>query len=625
MALLETISDPSQIRDLDVTQLAQLCTELRQYIIACCAENPGHIGASLGAVEIAVAVHKVFDTPHDKVVWDVGHQAYAHKILTGRREAFKQNRKYHGISGFPRRAESPYDAFGTGHSSTSISAALGMAVAAQLEGKHEHVVAVIGDGAMSGGLAFEGLNNAGSLNADLLVILNDNQISIDKNIGALHNYLLKVTTDQRYNRLKKSIWDRLGAGRVRAWLQKQVKNTKRSLMRADGEALSLFDSLGFRYFGPIDGNDIASLTFMLERLRDIPGPKLLHAVTTKGKGYAPAEEEQTIWHAPGTFDVETGRRTGKKSDIAKFQEVFGTTLLELARKDSRIVGITPAMATGCSMNIMQAEMPERVFDVGIAESHAVTFSAGLAAEGMLPFCNIYSSFSQRAYDNMIHDVALQNLKVILCLDRGGLVGEDGATHHGAFDLAAFRPVPNLTVCAPLDEAELRDLMYSATQPGYGPTVIRYPRGCGRGTPWRDRTFTYIEPGSAVKLHEGSGIALLSIGAIGTKGVEAVARASREQGIEVLHFDMRFLKPIDTASLEEACRKASRIITLEDGVRTGGLYSAVSEFVAARGLACTVVPLGIPDRFVEQGTPAELYAECGYDADSVYQMILKQKN
>ena len=625
MALLETISDPSQIRDLDVTQLAQLCTELRQYIIACCAENPGHIGASLGAVEIAVAVHKVFDTPHDKVVWDVGHQAYAHKILTGRREAFKQNRKYHGISGFPRRAESPYDAFGTGHSSTSISAALGMAVAAQLEGKHEHVVAVIGDGAMSGGLAFEGLNNAGSLNADLLVILNDNQISIDKNIGALHNYLLKVTTDQRYNRLKKSIWDRLGAGRVRAWLQKQVKNTKRSLMRADGEALSLFDSLGFRYFGPIDGNDIASLTFMLERLRDIPGPKLLHAVTTKGKGYAPAEEEQTIWHAPGTFDVETGRRTGKKSDIAKFQEVFGTTLLELARKDSRIVGITPAMATGCSMNIMQAEMPERVFDVGIAESHAVTFSAGLAAEGMLPFCNIYSSFSQRAYDNMIHDVALQNLKVILCLDRGGLVGEDGATHHGAFDLAAFRPVPNLTVCAPLDEAELRDLMYSATQPGYGPTVIRYPRGCGRGTPWRDRTFTYIEPGSAVKLHEGSGIALLSIGAIGTKGVEAVARASREQGIEVLHFDMRFLKPIDTAALEEACRKASRIITLEDGVRTGGLYSAVSEFVAARGLGCTVVPLGIPDRFVEQGTPAELYAECGYDADSVYQMILKQKN
>ena len=625
MALLETISDPAQVRELDVSQLEQLCAELRQYIIECCAENPGHIGASLGAVEIAVAVHKVFDTPRDKVVWDVGHQAYAHKILTGRREAFKQNRKYHGISGFPRREESPYDSFGTGHSSTSISAALGMAVAAQLEGKHEHVVAVIGDGAMSGGLAFEGLNNAGSQGADLLVILNDNQISIDKNIGALHNYLLKVTTDQRYNRLKKSVWDRLGAGRIRDWLQKQVKNTKRSLTRADSEALSLFDSLGFRYFGPVDGNDIASLTFMLERLRKIPGPKLLHAVTTKGKGYAPAEEDQTVWHAPGTFDVETGRRTGKKSEIAKFQEVFGTTLLELARKDSRIVGITPAMATGCSMNIMQAEMPERVFDVGIAEPHAVTFSAGLAAEGMLPFCNIYSSFSQRAYDNMIHDVALQNLKVILCLDRGGLVGEDGATHHGAFDLAAFRPIPNLTVCAPLDEAELRDLMYSATQPGYGPTVIRYPRGCGQGTPWRDRTFSYIEPGTAVKLHEGSGIALLSIGAIGAKGAQAVARASREQGIEVLHYDMRFLKPVDTSALEDACAKASRIITLEDGACIGGLYSAVAEFVASRGLACTVVPMGIPDRFIEQGTPAELYAECGYDADSVYQMILNQKN
>ena len=625
MALLESIDSPAQIRDLDNAQLAQLCSELRQYIIACCAENPGHIGASLGAVEIAVAIHKVFDTPQDKVVWDVGHQAYAHKILTGRREAFKQNRKYHGISGFPRRAESPYDSFGPGHSSTSISAALGMAVAAQLEGKHEHVIAVIGDGAMTGGLAFEGLNNAGSLNADILVILNDNQISIDKNIGALHNYLLKVTTDRRYNKLKKSVWDRLGAGRLRAWLQKQVKNFKRTLLRIDGETLSLFDSLGFRYFGPIDGNDIASMTYMLGRLKEIPGPKLLHVVTTKGKGYAPAEEDQTVWHAPGTFDAATGRRTGKKSDIAKFQEVFGTTLLDLARTDPRIVGITPAMATGCSMNILQAEMPERVFDVGIAEQHAVTFSAGLAAEGILPFCNIYSSFSQRAYDNMIHDVALQNLKVILCLDRGGLVGEDGATHHGAFDLAAFRPVPNLTVCAPLDEAQLRDLMYSATQPGYGPTVIRYPRGNGHGTPWRDRTFNYIEPGTAVKLHEGRDIALLSIGAIGWKGAEAVERASRENGIEVLHYDMRFLKPVDTAALEDACTRARRIITLEDGVRQGGLYSVVAEFIASRGLDCTLVGLGIPDRFIEQGTPAELQAECGYDADSVYRTILQEKN
>jgi len=623
VALLETIDDPALIRQMDNTQLEQLCAELRDYIIACCAENPGHIGASLGAVEIAVAIHKVFNTPVDKVVWDVGHQAYAHKILTGRREAFKQNRKYHGISGFPRRDESPYDAFGTGHSSTSISAALGMAVAAQLEGKREHVIAVIGDGAMSGGLAFEGLNNAGSLNADLLVILNDNQISIDKNIGAMHNYLLKITTDRRYNKLKKNIWDRLGAGRARKWLQKIVKNAKRSLYHVEEGTMSLFDALGFRYFGPIDGNDISAMTYMLERLKAIPGPKLLHVVTTKGKGYAPAEEDQTVWHAPGTFDVETGKRTGKKREIAKFQEVFGTTLLDLARKDVRIVGITPAMASGCSMNIMQKEMPERVFDVGIAEQHAVTFSAGLAAEGILPFCNIYSSFSQRAYDNVIHDVALQNLKIVLCLDRGGLVGEDGATHHGAFDLAAFRPVPNLTLCAPLDEAQLRDLMYSATQAGYGATVIRYPRGYGRGASWRQKPFSYIEPGTAVKLHEGSGIALLSIGAAGVMGAEAVERAGREKGIEVLHFDMRFLKPVDTAALEEACRKASRIITLEDGVCQGGLYSVVAEFIASRGLDCTLTGMGIPDRFIEQGTPAELYSECGFDSESVYQEILKE--
>ena len=622
MALLETIDDPARIRTLDEEQLEQLCTEVREYIIACCAENPGHIGASLGAVEIAVAIHRVFNTPQDKVVWDVGHQAYAHKILTGRREAFKQNRKYHGISGFPRMDESPYDAFGTGHSSTSISAALGLAVAAQLEGKREHVIAVIGDGAMSGGLAFEGLNNAGSLNADILVILNDNQISIDKNIGALHNYLLKVTTDRRYNRLKKSIWDRLGAGRFREWLQKQVKNTKRSLMRADGETLSLFDSLGFRYFGPVDGNDLATMTYMLGRLKEIPGPKLLHVLTTKGKGYAPAEEDQTVWHAPGTFDVETGRRTGKKRDIAKFQEVFGTTLLDLAHSDRRIVGITPAMASGCSMNILQKEMPGRVFDVGIAEQHAVTFSAGLAAGGMLPFCNIYSSFSQRAYDSIIHDVALQKLKVILCFDRGGLVGEDGATHHGAFDLTAYRPVPNLTICAPLDEAQLRDMMYSATQPAYGATVIRYPRGYGNGAAWRDRPFTYIEPGTAVKLHEGKEVALLSIGAVGTMGATAVERASREHGVQVLHYDMRFLKPIDMAALEDACTNARHIITLEDGACTGGLYSAVAEFIAAHGLSCTLTGLGIPDRFIEQGTPAELYADCGYDVEGILSAILQ---
>lgn len=623
MAILETIDDPSAIRGLDTASLEQLCKELREYIIACCAENPGHIGSSLGAVEIAVAIHKVFDTPNDKVVWDVGHQAYAHKILTGRREAFRQNRKFGGISGFPRRDESPYDAFGVGHASTSISAALGMAVAAQLEGRNEHVIAVIGDGAMSGGLAFEGLNNAGSLNADLLVVLNDNQISIDMGSGALHKYLLKVTTDRRYNKLKKSVWDRLGSGRFRGWLQKVVKNTKRSLTPADSAALSLFDALGFRYFGPVDGNDIGEMTYMLQRLKHIPGPKLLHAITTKGKGYGPAENDQTVWHAPGTFDVETGRRTGSASGSAKFQQVFGETLLELARNDSRIVGITPAMATGCSMNIMQQEMPERVFDVGIAEEHAVTFSAGLAAEGMIPFCNIYSSFAQRAYDNVIHDVALQKLKVILCLDRSGIVGEDGATHQGAFDLAALRPVPNLTLAAPLDEASLRDMMYSATLDGYGPTVIRYPRGTGMGSEWRGRPFNYIEPGTAVKLHEGAGVALLSIGTAGAAGMKAVERAGKEKGVEVLHYDMRFLKPLDIKALEDACSKCSRIVTLEDGVTMGGLHGAVAEFIAARGLACTLVPLGIPDRFIEQGTPAQLHSDCGFDTDSVYKALLSE--
>lgn len=621
MAILENIDDPSAIRGLDTAALEQLCKELREYIIACCAENPGHIGSSLGAVEIAVAIHNVFDTPNDKVVWDVGHQAYAHKILTGRREAFMQNRKFGGISGFPRRDESPYDAFGVGHASTSISAALGMAVAAQLEGRKEHVIAVIGDGAMSGGLAFEGLNNAGSLNADLLVILNDNQISIDKGSGALHKYLLKVTTDRRYNKLKKSVWDRLGAGRFRRWLQKIVKNTKRSLTSADPAALSLFDALGFHYFGPVDGNNIGEMTFMLQRLKEIPGPKLLHVITTKGKGYGPAEHDQTVWHAPGTFDVETGRRTNSTSGSAKFQEVFGETLLELARNDSRIVGITPAMATGCSMNIMQQEMPERVFDVGIAEEHAVTFSAGLAAEGMIPFCNIYSSFAQRAYDNVIHDVALQKLKVILCLDRSGIVGEDGATHQGAFDLAALRPIPNLTIAAPLDEASLRDMMYSATCDDYGPTVIRYPRGTGIGSEWRGRPFNHIEPGTAVKLHEGSGVALLSIGTAGVAGMKAVERVGREKGVKVLHYDMRFLKPLDIKALEDACSRCSRIVTLEDGATMGGLHSAVAEFIAARGLACTLVPLGIPDRFIEQGTPAQLYSDCGFDTDSVYKTLL----
>ncbi len=619
MAILENISSPSQIRGLSDAELVQLCAELRKYIIDCCSENPGHIGASLGAVEIAVAVHNVFNTPSDKVVWDVGHQAYAHKILTGRREAFRDNRRRNGISGFPRISESPYDSFGTGHSSTSISAALGLAVSAQMEGRCEKAVAVIGDGAMTGGLAFEGLNNAGALKTDILVILNDNQMAIDKETGALHNHLLKIATSERYNRIKTNVWDRLGERSLRSFLQKQVKNFKR-LFGIRPETQSLFDSLGFRYFGPVDGNDVVLLKNTLERMKNLPGPKLLHVLTTKGKGYAPAEEDQTVWHAPGTFDVSTGKRTGRKAAADKFQDVFGATLLDLAKSDSRIVGVTPAMATGCGMNILAEEMPDRFFDVGIAEQHAVTFSAGLAAGGILPFCNIYSTFSQRAYDSIIHDVALQNLKVVLCFDRGGLVGEDGATHHGVFDLAAYRSVPNLTLMAPLNEAELRDMMYSATLPEYGPCIIRYPRGCGSGAEWRGKEFSPVTRGRAVKLHEGRGTALLSIGAIGVKGAAAVRMAAAE-GVEVLHYDMRFLKPLDRDALAEACASAERIITLEDGVTAGGLHSAVAEYIADNGLSRKLIALGIPDRFVGQGTPEELYSDCRFNTKDILEAIL----
>lgn len=619
MAILEHIDDPSQIRTFSRRQLEQLCSEIRDYIIECCSENPGHIGASLGAVEIAVALHKVFNTPEDRIIWDVGHQAYAHKILTGRREAFRQNRKMGGISGFPRRSESIYDSFGTGHSSTSISAALGMAVASQIKGEKRHVVAVIGDGAMTGGLAFEGLDNAGSLKTDLLVVLNDNQISIDKGTGALHNHLIRIVTSKYYNRLKKSVWDKLGARKLRLFLQKQIKNLKR-MTGIDQDTLSLFDSLGFRYFGPIDGNDVGTLTEMLERIKPLPGPKLLHVITVKGKGYKPAEESQTLWHAPGTFDVETGKRTGGKRKDARYQDVFGQTLLDLARNDSRIVGITPAMASGCGMNLLMDKMPERVFDVGIAEGHAVTFSAGLAAEGLLPFCNIYSSFSQRAFDNIIHDVALQGLKVVVCLDRAGIVGEDGATHHGAFDLAAYRTIPGISICSPLNELELRNLMYSATLPEYGPVIIRYPRGCGAGVNWSDVDPSPIKPGTAVKLHDGIGTALLSIGPVGNKGIEAVKEAEKK-GISVLHYDMRFLKPIDREAVLEACSRADRIITLEDGTTAGGLHGAVAEIIADNRLNCKLIPLGIHDCFVEQGTPEQLYAGCGYSTARILEVLL----
>ena len=622
MAILENINSPSDLKGLGNEELRTLCAELRSYIIECCSRNPGHLGASLGAVEIAVAIHKVFDTPQDKVVWDVGHQAYAHKIITGRREAFLRNRCLDGISGFPKMSESPYDSFGAGHSSVSVSAALGIAAAEKLSGKGEHVVAVIGDGAMTGGLAFEGLNNAGASNADLLVIFNDNQISIDDNTGGLHNYLVRLTTSAGYNRIKKSVWDRLGQSRVRKALQRLVKGMKRAIV-PEKDRVNFFDSLGFRYFGPIDGNNIETMVETLSRLKNIPGPKLLHVVTLKGKGYAPAEADPTVWHAPGKFDPATGERILSKGGAAKYQTVFGTTLLELARADSRIVGVTPAMATGCGMDIMMRELPGRVFDVGIAEQHAVTFSAGLAAGGLLPFCNIYSSFSQRAFDNMIHDVALQRLKVIICLDRAGIVGEDGATHHGAFDMACYRPIPNLTIAAPLNETELRDMMYSATLPEYdGPIIIRYPRGAGAGAPWKDEPFHRIARGKAVKLSEGSSVAVLSIGTVGNKAAGAIRQAA-DKGINALHFDMRFLKPLDEEALAEACAKASRIITVEDGVTAGGLFGAVSEYVASHcgGQKPAVTGLGIGDRFVDQGKPEELYRECGYSESDILRAIL----
>lgn len=622
MALLERIDSPADLKGLSTDELRTLCAELRRYMIDCCAENPGHLGSSLGAVEIAVALHKVFNTPQDGIVWDVGHQAYAHKILTGRRESFRNNRKLGGISGFPRRSESPYDAFGVGHSSTSISAALGLAVADKLRGGHNHYVAVIGDGALSGGLAFEGLNNAGVLKTDLLVILNDNQIAIDRNNGAMHEYLVRFTTSRRYNQLKTRIWESMGEGRSRYFIQRLVRRLKRLIFR-DRQAFNLFDALGFRYFGPVDGNDIAGMTEILSRLKDIPGPKLLHAMTVKGKGYGPAEADQTTWHAPGRFDPQTGERAKGKGGADKYQVVFGQTVTELAEKDSRIIGITPAMASGCSIDIMMKAFPERTFDVGIAEQHALTFAAGLAAGGMIPFCNIYSSFSQRAFDSLVHDVALQGLKVILCLDRGGIVGEDGATHHGAFDMASYRPIPNLIIASPMNERELRNLLYSATGEEYGATVIRYPRGEGAGVPWRGEEFSSIPVGKARLLHEGRGIAVLSIGPVGGAAAEAVRRAA-DEGIEVLHYDMRFIKPLDSEALADACSRADHIITVEDGAITGGLHGAVAEYIADNGLGCKLTPLGIPDRFIEHGTPAQLHSECGFDAEAILRAIKDEK-
>jgi 1-deoxy-D-xylulose-5-phosphate synthase len=628
--LLLKIDTPEDLRKLKAEDLAQVSSELRQFIIDVVCNNPGHFGASLGVVELTVALHYVFNTPYDKIIWDVGHQAYGHKILTGRREKFSTNRKYKGISGFPKMAESEYDAFGTGHSSTSISAALGIAVAASSKGENRHVVAVIGDGAMTAGQAFEGLNNAGIGKSDILVILNDNNIAIDANVGALKEYLLDITTSKTYNRFKDKVWKVLGIfgklGPNARTLAAQIEAGAKSTIL---DRSNLFEGLNFRYFGPIDGHDVLHLVRVLEDLKRIPGPKLLHCVTVKGKGFKQAEEDQTTFHAPGRFDKKTGEliNTTLPDAPLAFQEVFGKTILELAEQNDKITGITPAMPTGCSLNIMMKAMPEKTFDVGIAEQHAVTFSAGLASQGMIPFCNIYSSFIQRSYDQIIHDVALQNLHVVFCIDRGGLVGADGATHHGFFDMAFMRSIPNMVVSAPMDEIELRNLMYTAQlDKNKFPFSIRYPRGRGIYTDWR-KPFTEIEIGKARTISEGNDLAILSIGHPGIT-VASVVRKLEKENISVSHFDMRFVTPLDQEVLHSVFKKFKYIITVEDGVLKGGFGSAVIEFMCDKGYNSEVRRLGIPDYFVEQGTQDELYRECGYDAEgievAIREIIVKKK-
>ena len=611
--MLENINSPEDLKKLSVDELPQLCSELRDFIVRSCAVNPGHLASSLGTVEIITALHYIYNTPQDRIVFDVGHQAYAHKILTGRRDAFASNRTRDGLSGFPRRDESPYDAFGVGHSSTSISAALGFAEAARLKGTGEKVVAVIGDGALTGGLALEGLNNAGAANSDILVILNDNNQSIDGNIGAMHEYLLNITTNPTYNRIKDKVWRTMGEGRLRQRVQRFVTSTKSAMVRKSGG--DLFEALGFRYFGPIDGNDIEEVTDALSKLRDIRGPRVLHCITTKGKGYAPAEQDPVTWHAPGRFNPETGERVKVERTADRYQDVFGQTLLDLAHLDLRVVGVTPAMATGCGMSILAQEMPERFYDVGIEEEHAVTFSAGLAAGGMRPFCNIYSSFSQRAYDQIIHDVALQKLPVVLCFDRAGLVGEDGATHHGCFDLAAYRSIPDTVIMAPRNERELRNAMYTGLRQQSGPFIIRYPRGTGEGVGWRDTGFEILPPGKGEKLRDGSDMAVLVLGPFCAAALEAAASMEAETGLKVSVYDMRYLKPVDMSIMEEAVA-TGKVVTVEDGALKGGLFSEVSEHVASMGLGAKVAAVGIPDRFIPQARQSDERSECGLDAAGI---------
>lgn len=625
--LLSGVNSPEDLRKLDITQLTQVCNELRQFIIDNVSVYGGHFGASLGVVELTVALHYAFNTPDDQLVWDVGHQAYGHKILTGRKDSFRTNRTYGGISGFPKRSESPYDSFGVGHSSTSISAALGMAVGSTLEGnKNRQHIAVIGDGAMTAGLAFEGMNHAGATDSNLLIVLNDNCMAIDPNVGALKEYLTDITTSYTYNKVKDEVWNILGKmstfGKSAQEIVSKVETAlKSALMRQS----NLFESLGLRYFGPIDGNDVNHLTAVLEDLKKIPGPKLLHCVTVKGKGYSLAEQDQTKWHAPGKFDKITGEIKQKvytTPQPPKYQDVFGHTIVELAESNKDIIGITPAMPSGSSLNIMMKKMPDRAFDVGIAEQHAVTFSAGLATRGKVVYCNIYSTFMQRAYDQVIHDVCIQELPVIFCLDRAGFAGADGATHHGAYDIAYMRCIPNMIVSAPMNEQELRNLMYTAQsdviQKGTQAFTIRYPRGEGVMPQWRT-SFELIPVGKGRKLSDGDEIAVLSIGHIGNSVSKAIQTLSHE-GIKVGHYDMRFAKPIDEELLHEVFNRYEKVITVEDGCLQGGMGSAVLEFMADHGYSAKVKRLGIPDKFVEHGEQSELQRECGFDVDGITSAI-----
>lgn len=620
---LNNIVSPESLRKLSIDELPAVCDELRNEIIKQVSTTPGHFGSSLGAVELTVALHYVFNTPYDRIVWDVGHQAYGHKMITGRREKFCTNRKYKGIKPFPSPDESEYDTFTCGHASNSISVALGMSVAAEKKGeRNRKIVAVIGDGSMSGGLAFEGLNNASNTPNNLLIVLNDNDMSIDRSVGGMKQYLFNLTTSSTYNKLRKetsSILRKFGI--LDDKRRKALIRLGNSLKSIAAEQQNVFEGMNIRYFGPIDGHDVRNLTKVLSEIKNYKGPKILHLHTVKGKGFVPAEEQATIWHAPGKFNPDTGERIVMDTSGMPplYQEVFGNTVVELARKNDKIIGVTPAMPSGCSLNIMMKEMPDRAFDVGIAEGHAVTFSGGMSKEGMLPFCNVYSSFLQRAYDNVIHDVAIQNLNVVFCLDRAGLVGEDGATHHGAYDIACLRAVPNMTMSAPMNEHELRNLMYTAQLPNKGVFVIRYPRGRGSIVDWKNE-FEEIQIGKGRKLKRGSDVAVVSYGTIGNIAVEAIKQVEAETNLSVAHYDLRFVKPLDEEMLHEVCSSFKKVLTIEDGCVKGGMGSAILEFMADNEYHLKVKRIGIPDEFIEHGTIPELYTECGMDKEAIVKAI-----